>query len=248
MGIRRSGDKVDDFRALRDLAPIFDQIPNLQFWAKDRESRFRACNAGFAAHFGLEGVREIEGRTDFEVSPEPLAREYVQDDKSVLGTGKPIVDKMELVREQDGKLKWYATSKFPLRNAQNLIYGTAGVTRLVNDPMQATPRARGMAEAIHRINTQYGKDWKIPDLAATAGMSVDNFERKFRLLFRATPLKYLNRIRMRAACGLLIHTELSVGDVAKQCGFSDQSYFSKRFFLNFRIRPLEYRRKYRPSA
>jgi transcriptional regulator GlxA family with amidase domain len=79
-------------------------------------------------------------------------------------------------------------------------------------------------------------------------MSVVQFERRFKRLFRETPLKYVNRIRIRAACQLLLHTALSISDVARRSGFSDPSYFTKRFQAHLRIRPLEYRRKYAPDS
>ena len=239
---------MNEFHILGELTPLFDLIPEIQFWVKDRDSRFQACNASFVAHFGLSSFREIEGRTDFDVSPQPLAREYVQDDKTVLSSGKPMVEKLELVRERDGELKWYATTKIPLRNSQRLVFGTAGITRMVKSSIEGVTQLRGMDQAISKINTQYDQDLKIPSLASLAGMSVDNFERKFRMMFRETPLKYLNRIRMRAACSLLIHTNLSVGEITRQCGYSDQSYFTKRFYIHFHIRPLEYRRKYQSTA
>lgn len=236
------------FHAFKELSQLFDLLPNVQFWVKDRESRFQACNTGFAAHFGLSNKRELEGLTDFDVSPHPLAREYVQDDKAILATGKGIVSKMELVKERDGALKWYATSKIPILDCKHSIVGTAGITHMVKSPLDEVAPSRGINHALAEMNTRFGEDLKIPVLAAAAGMSVDNFERKFRGLFRETPLKYLNRIRMRSACGLLLHTEMTVGEISKQVGYSDQSYFAKRFFAHFRIRPLEYRRKYRPKA
>lgn len=239
------GGRMIDFHAFGGIAQLFDAAPDIHFWVKDCDGVFQGCNTGFATHFGLSGSKDLEGRTDFDVSPHPLAREYVQDDKTVLASGKPILAKMELVKDRSGALKWYATSKVPLVNRSQRIIGTAGTMRLIKSPLDSIAPSRGMDQALTEINTRYGEDLRIPCLAALAGMSVDNFEDKFRGLFRETPLKYLNRIRMRAACGLLIHADLTVGEIAKHVGFADQSYFAKRFYAHFRIRPLEYRRKFR---
>jgi PAS domain S-box-containing protein len=235
---------LKEFGLFSDLVQLFDLIPGVQFWMKDAEGRFTACNRAFAGHFGLSGFAEMAGRTDFDVSPLPLAREYVADDRMVMTTGKALKEKLELVREKDGSLHWYATTKVPLRDARGAVIGTAGFTRHAQGVDEGRKSGKGLEKATTLIHNAYGNDLTITGLAATAGMSVDTFERQFRATFRETPLKYLNRIRMRAACGLLIHTELPVGDIARQCGFSDQSYFAKRFFAHLRIRPLEYRKKY----
>jgi PAS domain S-box-containing protein len=235
---------MESFGPFGDLAHLFDGITDAHFWIKDRESRFLACNRAFAEHFGFSGFGELAGRTDLDVSPEHLAREYINDDKAVVTSGRPIRDKMELVQDGDDSLNWYATTKVPIRDAQGRITGTAGVTRKVLRVEEETAPGGSLDKAVKAINTRYGEGWNIPDLAAIAGMSMDNFERKFKLLLRETPLRYLNRIRMRAACGLLIHSEISIGEIAGQCGFADQSYFTKRFFAHFRVKPMEYRRKY----
>lgn len=192
----------------------------------------------------MSGPQELEGRTDFDVSPPHLAREYVADDRAVMISGKPFKGKLELVREQDGSVHWYFTNKIPLRDDRGAIQGTAGFTRRVQGVEDANTPGRGMERAVSLMQTRYGDDLSIASLARTAGMSVNQFERKFRTAFRETPLKHLNRIRMRAACQLLIHTGLTVGEIARKCSFSDQSYFAKRFFAHLRIQPLEYRKKY----
>lgn len=223
---------------------LLDLQPDLQIWIKDREGRFLACSRAFLAHFGLTCSKDMEGRTDFDVSPHPLAREYVDDDRRVLLSGKSIRDKLEIVREPDGTLTWYSTTKVPLRGPKGRIVGTAGMTRRVRTAEAGAGPGRGLDRAVRLIESQYGEDLRVASLAGLAGMSMDTFERRFRRAFRETPLRYLNRIRMRAACGLLIHTELTVGEVARQCGFADPSYFSRRFHAHLRIRPADYRRRF----
>ena len=238
------GDSLQELKTLTGIGNLLDFFPDTQFWVKDNESRFLACNKAFAAHFGLSGIHDLEGRSDLEFSPQHLAREYIQDDRLVISTGKVLADKMELVRDKDDSLNWYATTKSPIRDIKGSVIGTAGFTRKINCVQEGSKQIRGMDQAINAIITRYGENLTIPGLADLADMSVDNFERKFKSLLRETPLKYLNRIRMRASCSLLLHTDLSIGEISRQAGFSDQSYFAKRFFAHLRIRPIDYRRKY----
>ncbi|MDB5106175.1 MAG: transcriptional regulator, AraC family [Fibrobacteres bacterium] len=231
-----------------DLARLFDHLPGIQFWIKDKEGRFVDANAAFLDHFGFTSLSQLAGRTDFDVSPPHLAQEYVQDDKSVLTSGKALANKMELVREKHGALHWYATTKVPLRDAERHIWGTAGTTRSLSQIDEGQARIRGLADVVQHIQENLGGDLSVTDLAEQAGLSVVQFERRFKSLFRETPLKFINRQRIRAACGLLLHTDLNVAEVSRRAGFSDQSYFTKRFFAHLRIRPLDYRRKYGPRS
>lgn len=243
-GILKGGRVASELETLMELAQLFDSVPGIQFWIKDKEGRFISCSRSFAAHFGLSGSKDMEGRTDFDVSPHHLAEEYVADDRAVLSSGMVLMEKLELVRESDGSLCWYSTTKVPLRGAQGSVIGTAGATRKLSGVEERKSLGRDLGRAVREISTNYGKDLSIADLAALSGMSVDGFESRFLTAFRETPLKYLNRIRMRAACRLLIHSDLPLAKVALHCGFDDPDDFSKSFSIRFHIQPLAYRKKF----
>ena len=53
---------------------------------------------------------------------------------------------------------------------------------------------------------------------------------------------YHNELRMKRACELLTSTEMSVGEIAKELGFEDMLYFSRRFNKTKGISPTEYRK------
>ncbi len=235
---------MSDLGNLADLAGLFENLADVQFWIKDKEGRFLAANKAFLNHFGMKSFTEMQGKTDLDISPGHLARDYMQDDKAVLHANATMPEKMELVQEKDQSLNWYATTKTPLRDGKAQIIGTAGITRRILPVQDAKNPLHGMDRAIDHIHRKYSEHLTVVGLAKIAGLSIVHFERKFRKILRETPLKYLNRIRIRAACGLLLHTDLSIGQIAIQCGYSDQSYFTKRFYSHLRIRPFDYRKKY----
>jgi AraC-like DNA-binding protein len=235
---------VKELPVLKELLPLFEHVPGIQFWMKDRQGRFLAANEAFIGHFRLQDFSQLKGKTDFDVSPEHLAREYVQDDQTVLASGRVQAEKMELVRESDQSLHWYATTKIPLRDGKNPPWGTAGITRRIDAQEPGYSGIRGMDDAVRHVEKNYGKPISIGSLAAMVGLSVSQFERKFKILMRESPLKFINRVRIRAACQLLLHTDLSISEVSRSTGFFDQSHFTKRFQAHLRIRPLQYRKKY----
>lgn len=233
------------FQALQDLVRLFEYIPDIHFWIKDAEGRFRAANPAFVRHFGLKSFRNMEGKTDFDLHPHPFAQEYSQDDRSVLLAKKVIANKMELVSELDGSLKWYSTTKVPLKDAQGRYWATAGFTRPVSDFTGEAAPVDGLTKVVDHIQKRFDGDLDIPALARMAGLSEVQFERNFRKVMKETPSKYINKTRMRAACQMLLRSDLSVAEVARKSGFSDPGYFAKRFFLYLKISPTDYRLKYR---
>lgn len=236
-----------EWENMRGVARLFEFVPDTHFWIKDRDGRFVACNRSFAGHVGLPAEALI-GRTDFDVSARDLARAYVEDDRKVIASGRPLEEKLELVRERDHTLRWYSVTKAPLRDARGVIMGTAGFLRKVDGPAPAPGPARGLDLALERMRTGFASDLTISGLARLAGMSEGNFARRMKERLRETPLRHLNRLRMRAACGLLVHTDLPVAEVAARSGFPDPSYFAKRFRAYLRIGPQEYRRKFGKGA
>jgi PAS domain S-box-containing protein len=227
-----------------DVVQLFKHLPGVQFWIKDKDGRFLDANPAFLAHFGFTSLSQLSGRTDFDVSPEHLAREYAQDDKTVLTGGKALNDKLELVAERHGRLQWYSTTKIPLRDERNRVWGTAGITRALHGLDDGASTIQGLGDVARHIQENLGSALSIVELAKRADLSVAQFERRFKVMFRETPLKFINHGRIRIACGLLLHTDLSLGEVSRRSGFADQSYFTKRFRSHLRINPLEYRRKY----
>jgi AraC-like DNA-binding protein len=56
------------------------------------------------------------------------------------------------------------------------------------------------------------------------------------------PIQYILRVKMEKAQELLVQTEESVSEVARQVGFQDYSHFSKQFKKLVGLAPTEYRK------
>jgi AraC-like DNA-binding protein len=59
--------------------------------------------------------------------------------------------------------------------------------------------------------------------------------------FRTTPVLFLNRIRIEHASRLLLSSDLNINEIAALTGFSDNSYFSRRFKAATGLAPREFR-------
>lgn len=74
-------------------------------------------------------------------------------------------------------------------------------------------------------------------------MSTTKFERRFKKLFHTTPVAYHLQVRLRQARQVLLSTTKSIGEIALEYGFHDQSHFTKRFVAAYGITPLRFRKK-----
>lgn len=81
----------------------------------------------------------------------------------------------------------------------------------------------------------------LDELAAAAGLSVPHFCQLFRGQTGFTPIDFVNRQRIRAACRLLDTTRETVRSIASEVGFDDPYYFSRCFHRIMGLSPRAYR-------
>ena len=230
-------------------ADLFLHFPDLVYFAKDKQGRFIAVNPAFLELIGAKSEAEILGKTDFDVWPRFLAENYVRDDKAVMASGHVLANKIELVIQTDRSTDWFATTKASLRNENGDIVGMEGISRYLKQSRTPLKPALEMSAVFTYIMENYHKKIEIPELAAMLSVSVKQFERKFKRDYGTGPMKYINRIRLDAACQLLVKTSLAISKIAMDSGFYDSSHFSNQFIKSIGLTPKNYREKHRrPEA
>ncbi|MCT7359530.1 GlxA family transcriptional regulator [Thalassolituus pacificus] len=85
----------------------------------------------------------------------------------------------------------------------------------------------------------------LSQLAADAGLSERQFDRRFRAVTSTTPTQYLQKLRCDNARDLLQNSNLSVADIAAAVGYNDGGYFTRIFRRLAGQTPAEYRKKVR---
>ncbi len=81
----------------------------------------------------------------------------------------------------------------------------------------------------------------LDETARRFNMSSKYFCRFFKNNFHKTLVEYITSVRMEKALELLSDTDMSVTDIALECGFSNMSYFAQTFRTSVGISPREYR-------
>jgi AraC-like DNA-binding protein len=80
------------------------------------------------------------------------------------------------------------------------------------------------------------------ELADVCGLSRAHFARAFKASTGTTPMHWLLSQRLARARILLLNSELSIEDIARHCGFVDQSHFTRAFTKELGSTPGAWRR------
>lgn len=97
-------------------------------------------------------------------------------------------------------------------------------------------------ESIEQIHASPARNWKLEDLARTAGLSRTIYAERFSKLTGTTPMNYVTQWRMERARKLLKSPTISVDEVADRVGYSASESFQRRFKKCVGMTPSAYRK------
>ena len=107
------------------------------------------------------------------------------------------------------------------------------------------PRQPVLREAIDLMEAHVESPLSIAEIARAIGISRRHLESLCRRHYFETPRQRYMRIRLYRARELLLHSELSITDIAIACGFGSVSSFSRSFRRLFEMAPTVYRYRFR---
>jgi AraC-like DNA-binding protein len=87
--------------------------------------------------------------------------------------------------------------------------------------------------------------WDFEKEARKLAVSYPHFRRLFEQFFQVPPGKFLLSARLEKAAALLTGSDLQIREVAQECGFEDEFYFSRIFKKYRRLPPKKYRSNFR---
>lgn len=95
--------------------------------------------------------------------------------------------------------------------------------------------------AVNFIDSNYGTQICLENLANSVGYSYHHFRHMFRSTYEISPKQYILNVRMTHAKLFLQQEELSVKEIAQMCGFRNTSQFISTFKKHTGLSPLAYR-------
>ncbi|HEY1064820.1 MAG TPA: AraC family transcriptional regulator [Pirellulales bacterium] len=229
------------------LLDLFDPLPGIYLYVKDRESRFVRANQEVCRVVGARIPAELVGRTDFDFFPTAIAAQYVAEDRRVLESGEPLSNQVWLVPGNDGLPRLYLCSKIPLFDRVGRVVGLAGIKRPYEHSAGNLDGYGRLSKVVAYVAERYHQPIEIAELAAHVGISTSQLQREFSRHFGITPTSYLREVRIGMARRLLETSDAPVSTIAYDCGFFDQSHLTHHFKKITGMTPLKYRQRFRTA-
>lgn len=96
-------------------------------------------------------------------------------------------------------------------------------------------------KALDYLNTYFCLDESLEEIAKKLNVTSFYLCRLFKEQMEVTPNKYITNLRIAKAKKLLNSTDANIVDIARECGYSDLSYFCRVFKSVTDLSPLKYR-------
>jgi transcriptional regulator GlxA family with amidase domain len=109
-------------------------------------------------------------------------------------------------------------------------------------------RHRGLSRLTESIAARPSADWCIGALAAEAGVSLRSLSRLFRRELSASPVEFVERVRIDQARRALLETDAAVEAIAIDCGFGSLRRMDRAFARTIAATPTEFRDRFKPHA
>ena len=224
---------------------LLDRIPDVVFFVKDPRGRYRLVNQTLVERCGKRSKEDLLGRTAREVFPHPLGDRFLEQDLAVAASGTPVIQNLELHLYPTRREGWCLTDKVPLRMADGKIIGIAGTSRDLQQTGAAGGAYAELAAAVDCVRSRFGRELRVEELAAAAGLSPYQLNRRLRTVFNITAGQLITKTRIDAAADMLRASSTPIADVAHACGYFDQSAFSRVFRRTVGLTPRQYRKRHR---
>lgn len=111
-------------------------------------------------------------------------------------------------------------------------------------PKAADSASSYVQKGIEYITANYSYAITVEDIADYVGLSRSHLFRSFQNVLGVSPKEYLTSFRMKQACYLLEHSDLSITAIANSIGFDNSLYFSKIFHQQKHLSPRDYRKQF----
>lgn len=94
------------------------------------------------------------------------------------------------------------------------------------------------------IHQNYDHKIKIKDLTEHVHLSKTYCNDLFQKYTHLSPIQYVMAYRLQVAQELVLNTDQSISEISEKCGFSTLSYFVEQFRLQYKLTPLQFRKKF----
>lgn len=231
-------DALDDIKQALD---IFNDSTDTYVYIKNSASEFIYANETQIKFLGFYSFDELAGKTDHDLFETHIAELYIAEDQEVL-SGKEIINKRWMIPDNSGNTQWFLSSKKPFYDKDKKVIAIIGVVRNLKSEQAFLKPYQDLNPAIEYISEHIHSKICIQALAEMTGLSISQFDRKFKILANSTPTQYIFSLKLSKTAELLKESNMSISEITYQMGFYDQSHMTRLFKKKFALSPLQYRK------
>ncbi|HTR80075.1 MAG TPA: PAS domain S-box protein [Bacteroidota bacterium] len=110
------------------LRTLIDNLPDA-IYTKDSACRKTLANKTDIKNLGLKSEKDVLGKDDTAFFPPDVAAAFLADDRSILKTGQPVINREEFFFDTEGTKRWLLTTKIPVRDKRHNVIGILGIGR-----------------------------------------------------------------------------------------------------------------------
>jgi PAS domain S-box-containing protein len=145
-------ERTNDLNKERNLLrTLIDSLPD-EIYAKDTDSRFIIANSHVLRSFKRTNIKEIIGKTDFEILPQNEAIKYYSAEHMVLYDKGQMLNYEVSIQDTDGNLRWYSITKVPMRDEEGNITGLVGINQDITNRKKTEENLIKAKEAAETAN------------------------------------------------------------------------------------------------
>jgi len=225
------------------LRALFNHLPNHRFFIKSPSGHFITTNKFNLRRLGLATESDLLGLTDEHAHPPAVARLCRQDDVRIMRTGKPLINHVEMLfHNERSHWEWGCTTKLAMMADDGRVIGIIGVSYPAVAPTETADEGLVLlARLVAEIEANHGQALKVDELARSADLSPRRLNQLFQQTYHMGTQQFIIHTRVQASVQTLLRTRMSLGDVALEHGFSDQSAFTRHFRRIMGQTPQEFR-------
>lgn len=239
-GKRIIGNSVEPFES-GDMVFLGSDIPHV--WLND-EIYYQGINKLKAKAIVVYFNKDLFGPAFYELKEtQKINTLFNQGVRGLSITGKTnelIAKKLEkLVKKKDFEIIIGLFEILSiLSESTDLSFVNNDVYSIENDQ---TKKDR-LSDVFEYVKENYKEDISLIAISKIANLTPTSFCRMFKLKTKKHFVEYLNEIRVSNACKFLIETDMSISEIAYECGYKTVSNFNKLFKKLTTTTPKEYQK------
>ncbi len=170
---------------------------------------------------------------------------YLHFETPCLRGSRCICNTIELtpdLRVLTDRLNTLSDEETPLRMLHATALASSALTRLPPEALESHICDHQMQQLANLMRDSPGHPCSVRELAARAGIGVNELIRRFRVALGTPPYQYLTAIRYSNAARLLEERRLSIDEISEAVGIRDRFHFSRTFKRLYGCTPAAYRR------